>query len=258
MGKVIFNSDDFGYSSGVNYGIIDAYQKGILTSTTLMANMPGFEQAVNLKKSLPNLGVGVHLTLTCGDPLLGNVDTLTDNEGHFKKLSYYHDPDFQIDWDQLYQEWNAQIQKVYRSGIIPTHLDSHHHTHSFGKNQEVVIELAKKYDLPVRCNFDRHNEVKHVDYFEKYFDDVGEEDQSKWQTNRTREQQIAELLTQLRKDETSEVMCHTAYIDQTLKNGSSFTVPRVNQVEFLINSDFANTVKKDADIELVNYGDVFS
>jgi len=65
-------------------------------------------------------------------------------------------------------------------------------------------------------------------------------------------------LEQLRSDDTSEVMCHTAYIDQTLKNGSSFTVPRVNQVEFLINSDFAKTVKRDADIELVNYGDVFN
>lgn len=51
MGKVIFNSDDFGYSYGVNYGIVDAYQRGILTSTTLMANMPGFEHAVKLKKS---------------------------------------------------------------------------------------------------------------------------------------------------------------------------------------------------------------
>lgn len=40
MGKVMFNSDDFGYSHGVNYGIMDAYQRGILTSTTLMANMP--------------------------------------------------------------------------------------------------------------------------------------------------------------------------------------------------------------------------
>lgn len=258
MGKVIFNSDDFGYSSGVNYGIVDAYQQGILTSTTLMANMPGFQQAVNLKKSLPNLGVGVHLTLTCGDPLLSNVDTLTDGNGHFKKLSYYHDPDFQIDWDQLYQEWNAQIQAVYRAGVIPTHLDSHHHTHSFGQNQEVVIELAKKYDLPVRCNFERHEEVGHVDYFEPYFDDVGEEDQSKWQTNRTRAQQLKELLAQLRSDEVSEVMCHTAYIDQTLYNGSSFTVPRVNQVEFLINSDFAKTVKHDEQIELVNYGDIFS
>lgn len=258
MGKVIFNSDDFGYSSGVNYGIIDAYQKGILTSTTLMANMPGFEQAVSFKKNLPNLGVGVHLTLTCGAPLLKNVNTLIDSNSQFKKLDYYHNPDFTIDWDQLYQEWNAQIQKVYRAGIVPTHLDSHHHTHSFGRNQDVVIALAKKYNLPVRCNFDKYEEVKHVDYFEPYFDDVGEEDKKKWQTNRTRKQQITELLAQLRNDEISEVMCHTAYIDQTLYNGSSFTIPRINQVEFLINSDFAKTIKNDANIELVNYGDIFN
>ena len=61
MGKVIFNSDDFGYSHGVNYGIVDAYQRGILTSTTLMANMPGFEHAVKLKKELPDLGVWVFI-----------------------------------------------------------------------------------------------------------------------------------------------------------------------------------------------------
>ena len=44
---------------------MDAYQRGILTSTTLMANMPGFEHAVKLRKEMPRLGVGVHLTLTC-------------------------------------------------------------------------------------------------------------------------------------------------------------------------------------------------
>lgn len=47
MHKVIFNSDDFGYSPGINYAVIDAYKKGILTSATLMTNTPGFEQAVN-------------------------------------------------------------------------------------------------------------------------------------------------------------------------------------------------------------------
>ena len=72
MGKVIFNSDDFGYSHGVNYGIMDAYQRGILTSTTLMANMPGFEHAVKLRKEMPRkaessdpyLIISIHLTLT--------------------------------------------------------------------------------------------------------------------------------------------------------------------------------------------------
>ena len=102
MGKVIFNSDDFGYSHGVNYGIADAYQRGILTSTTLMANMPGFDHAVKLKRDLPNLGVGVHLTLTCGKPLLKNVTSLMDGD-NFKHLSFYTQP-FEVDGDQLYQE----------------------------------------------------------------------------------------------------------------------------------------------------------
>lgn len=249
MGKVIFNSDDFGYSYGVNYGIIDAYRRGILTSTTLMANMPGFEHAVDLKKEFPALGVGVHLTLTCGEPLLANVDTLTD-KGLFKHLSFY-EKGFSIDLDQLYQEWDAQIQKVYRAGVQPTHLDSHHHTHSFGDNQEVVVALAKKYDLPVRCNFDRKEEVRHATYFEPKFDDVGE-DMEADQLN----VYLNQLLERLRTEQIVEVMCHTAYIDKTLMEGSSFVLPRINQVDFLINSVFAKEVKKHSQIELITYKDI--
>ena len=254
MGKVIFNSDDFGYSHGVNYGIVDAYQRGILTSTTLMANMPGFEHAVKLKKELPDLGVGVHLTLSCGKPLLENVDSLVEGD-QFKQLSFYTKP-FEIDNDQLYQEWNAQIQKVYRAGIIPTHLDSHHHTHTFDNNQEVVIALAKKYDLPVRGNFERKSEVRHVDYFEPYFDDVGETIEDKRQIDCSIEQYLEQLLTLLREDKTIEIMCHTAYLDQQLLEGSSFVYPRVNQVEFLVHSEFALQVKRDCLIELVTYKEI--
>ncbi|MGF2053912.1 chitin disaccharide deacetylase [Vagococcus fluvialis] len=254
MGKVIINSDDFGYSRGVNYGIVDAYQKGILTSTTLMANMPGFEHAVELKKKLPNLGVGVHLTLTCGKPLLKNLGTLTD-DGFFKKLSFYQS-NFKIDSNELYQEWNAQIQKVYASGIIPTHLDSHHHTHTFGENQQVVVELAKKYDLPVRGNFELKNQVRHVAYFEKYFDDVGVEKPSDRQISIELDHYLEQLLEKLRTTETTEIMCHTAYLDQELLEGSSFVFPRVNQVEFLIDSDFAKKVKTDKEIELITYKDI--
>ncbi len=254
MGKVIFNSDDFGYSCGVNYGIVDSYQRGILTSTTLMANMPGFEHAVKLKKELPNLGVGVHLTLTCGKPLLENVDSLME-EGRFKNLSYYKQP-FEVDQDQLYQEWNAQIQKVYRAGVNPTHLDSHHHTHTFGMNQEVVVALAKKYDLPVRGNFERKAEVRHTDYFEPYFDDVGETNVEKRQIDCSIQEYLERLMSVLRDEKTIEIMCHTAYLDQELLNGSSFVYPRTNQVEFLIHSDFAKQVKEDSLIELATYKDI--
>lgn len=254
VGKVIFNSDDFGYSYGVNYGIIDAYRRGILTSTTLMANMPGFEHAVELKKEFTGLGVGVHLTLTCGQPLLKNMDSLTEVK-EFKKLSFYEEG-FTIDWDQLYQEWDAQIQKVYRSGITPTHLDSHHHTHTFGKNQEVVIALAKKYDLPVRGNFEMKDQVKHVSYFEPYFDDIGEENVSKRKIKGSIESYLEELIQKIRDEKSTEVMCHMAYIDQQLLNSSSFVYPRINQLEFLIHSNFARKLRQDAQIELVTYKEI--
>ncbi|HFD1796115.1 TPA: ChbG/HpnK family deacetylase, partial [Enterococcus faecium] len=163
---------------------------------------------------------------------------------------------FNIDKDQLYQEWNAQIQKIYHAGIIPTHLDSHHHTHTLDENQEVVVTLAKKYDLPVRSNFERKDEVRHVDYFEPCFDVVGETDEKKRQINTSVEEYLASLLMILREDKTIEVMCHAAYLDQELLNGSSFVYPRTHQVEFLIHSAFAQKVKNDPLIELVTYEDI--
>ena len=88
MSLVIINADDFGYSQGINLGIIEAHKNGILSSTTMMANMPGFEHGVELAKNNPKLGIGVHLNLTCGKPLLDNVPSLTDYK-EFRNLSYY-------------------------------------------------------------------------------------------------------------------------------------------------------------------------
>lgn len=136
---------------------------------------------------------------------------------------------------------------------MPTHLDSHHHTHSFGSNQEVVIALAQKYDLPVRGNFERSEEVRHVDYFEPYFDDVGEKEVKKRQISTSVEDYLKDLYKKLQKDQTIEVMCHTAYLDQELLEGSSFIYPRMKQVEFLIHSPFVQKVKKDPLIELTTY-----
>lgn len=254
MGKVIFNADDFGYSEGVNYGIVDAYSKGILTSTTLMANMPGFEHAVSLSKEFRGLGIGVHLTLTCGKPLLQNVDSLTES-GNFRKLSFYQ-KDFHIDLDELYQEWDTQIQKVYRSGINPSHLDSHHHTHTFSDNQKVVIELAKKYDLPVRGNFELKEEVRHPDYFEPHFDIVGEVDKAREYLGISLEEYLDQLIVKLKNIESTEVMCHPAYIDEALLTGSGFVFPRAYQTTFLIHSKFAEMIKADKDIQLTNYHDI--
>ncbi|WP_145838534.1 ChbG/HpnK family deacetylase, partial [Bacillus paralicheniformis] len=78
MKSLIINADDFGFSRGVNLGIIEAFQHGVLTSTTLMVNMQEAEHAVELARQNRELGVGVHLTLTAGRPILGGLHMITD------------------------------------------------------------------------------------------------------------------------------------------------------------------------------------
>ena len=68
MTKLIINADDFGYCESVNHGIISSHINGIVTSTTIMANMPGFNHAVKLLEDFDTLGCGVHMTLSCNKP----------------------------------------------------------------------------------------------------------------------------------------------------------------------------------------------
>lgn len=250
MGKVIFNSDDFGYNRAVNYGIVDAYTEGILTSTTIMANMPGFDHAVALAKQYLGLGIGVHLTLTCGAPITTNAASITDEHGEFRKKKEY-DSGFQGDTDEILREWDAQIDKVLRSGICPTHLDSHHHIHTYPQHREIVAALARKYKLPVRGNFDVPDDIKHVQYFETMFDQVGYEEAER--DIKDLDAYLEDLIEKLHQYETVEVMCHCAYLDQMLYQNSSFAFPRINQTAFMIESDFAHRLRSDKQIELVSY-----
>src|SRR5271167_2252762 len=83
MKELILNADDFGYTTGVNEGIVRAHRDGILTSATLMANGPAFEDAVERAKSNPKLGVGCHLVLTGGFSVAPKeeIPSLADSEG---------------------------------------------------------------------------------------------------------------------------------------------------------------------------------
>ena len=85
MRKLIVNADDFGFSEAVNHGILKAMEDGIVTSTSIMANMPGFAHAAALYHEHPDMAVGVHLNLTCYRPLLSTHKTLVTETGYFQK-----------------------------------------------------------------------------------------------------------------------------------------------------------------------------
>jgi len=147
----LVNADDFGFTIGVTDGIIKAYTEGIVTHTSIMANGLDFDRSVTCLKTAENLKVGVHLVSTWGGPVLeGNKkSSLVNKDGRFfnhtnliKRLILG-----KIKKKDIYNEWDAQIAKVYRAGIQINHLNSHHHIHMLPIFNSVVCDLAIKYDI---------------------------------------------------------------------------------------------------------------
>jgi len=259
--KVIINADDFGYTNSVNYGILDSHLNGVLTSTTLMPNMPGFNHAVAIKKATPTLGVGVHLVMTCGAPILKTHTELVDENGLFHKNRRYTSDFVFTDTiiEELRAEWTAQIDKVYAAGITPTHIDGHHHMFvMFPQTRALSIELAQKYDLPMRVDGVRITKaevpetIAGVEYFEHDFDEIGFE---KLRNDvEAKEAYYQTLLEKMKQYDTVEIMTHPAYISQPVMEGSSWNLERMYVATELMQSTFAQALKEDADFELVNYG----
>ena len=153
---LVVNADDFGISRGVNRGIVEAHRAGLVTSASLMANLPAAEDALTRAAICPDLGLGLHLTLTAGRPLCRpeQVPTLVDADGRFfvlgtllARLSLG-----QVRADDLRRELAAQVEWALRRGMRPDHLDSHHHVHVHPRVAPLVIALAREHQVAwVRC-----------------------------------------------------------------------------------------------------------
>lgn len=148
MLRVIVNADDFGLSIGVSQGIIRAIAQGVVTSTSIMGNMPDLGAHLELLQSVPQASLGIHLTLSAGKPLLASKDvpSLVDKTGAFRRdsrLAVNRAETLHVE-----REWRAQIERVLSLGILPTHLDSHHHVHLAPRLMHLATKLAKEYAIP--------------------------------------------------------------------------------------------------------------
>ncbi len=148
--KLIVNGDDFGFSKEINRNIIKCHNDGILTSTTLIAYGEGFDEAVEMAKSHPQLGVGVHLILDGDFKLTKTPKSLINSKtGYFysysdviKKIN-----DGAFSHSDLVKEYSCQIEKILDAGVHVTHLDHHHHLHRYFPILNAVIEVSKKYNI---------------------------------------------------------------------------------------------------------------
>lgn len=227
MLNLIINADDLGLTPGCNQGIIKALTQGIVTDTTLLVNTDFTQDAVKQLKQQGINRVGLHLNLTFGQPLtpVAEVPSLVDEEGRFRRkvaeAVTFMKP------SEIKRELRAQVEKFQATGLGLTHLDSHHHVHTYPEVLGIVIELARELGVPLRqgnivvCQAIRTAYAATTDAIALDFYEQG-----------ATLENLQEIIKNQRYG-TLEIMCHPAEPDELLYDISSYNVWRGQELSVL-------------------------
>jgi hopanoid biosynthesis associated protein HpnK len=149
VGRLIVNADDFGLTPGVNRAIIELHAAGLVTSTSLMARAGATDEAIELARATPSLGVGCHVVLVDGEPVLPpeKIPSLVDaRTGHFPNslttflLRFFTG---RLRAEEIEAEVAAQISLLQQRGVRLTHIDTHKHAHIFSAVLRPVLRAAR-------------------------------------------------------------------------------------------------------------------
>lgn len=152
---LVVNGDDFGMDEGVNRAITQAFERGLIDRTTLMANMPGAQDAMKIAKERGFIDrVGIHINLTSGVPLTKKMRTdrvMCDKDGRFSgnfardlRTRFFLPKETE---NHLESELRAQLD-MYRSlGGTLWHIDSHHHVHTDPSVYRVLRKVIRDYPV---------------------------------------------------------------------------------------------------------------
>lgn len=151
MKRLIVNADDLGMSREVNRQIEECIRRGCITSCTLMANAPDFDEGVRIAQQYPHISVGVHLNIIEFAPLTNSAVFrrygMVDQKGFFIDGAIFSIPINEELRQAVFEEWDAQISRVEAAGIKPTHCDSHQHTHAIVNLQEPLCQVMDKHHI---------------------------------------------------------------------------------------------------------------
>ena len=264
--RLIVNADDFGLSEKTNEGIVHAHLHGVITSTTLMMNMPATSHALDLIRRYPSLDTGVHINLTWGRPVCnpGRIKTLVRQDGQFmgKGSLIIRLLMGKVRASHLEDEIRAQIERFVATGLALYHMDMHQHLHAVPKVMRVVMKVARQHHVPyVRCPRERlsvnptvlsvklallmakrewHSEVKTSDEF----------------TGIALEGSLTEvklygLISHLPSG-TTELMCHPGYYDSSISGISRLVAEREHELRILTLPKVREWLQEN-DVVLTNY-----
>ena len=216
MKLLIVNADDFGYSEGVNEGIVQAHLKGVVTSTSLMVYGEAVKHSIEILKKCPRLGMGLHFQILKGEEIA--IATNPNNT-----------------LAELDKQTKLFIKLI---GKPPDHIDSHHHIHKAPNLFPLVLKYSKKNNIPLRS--DRTKLIESF-YGKPNVKDISVD-------------AAINILKKL-DDEVSELMCHPGKADQTLEKISSYVKEREIELETLTSNKLLGAINI-LGIKLVNWSEV--
>jgi predicted glycoside hydrolase/deacetylase ChbG (UPF0249 family) len=155
--KLIVHADDFGETIEITRGICAGLDAGAVTSTSILASMPGTALALHEARTRGrSASFGVHLNLCEGVPLT-RAPSLTGSDGHFlpKRLLAQRALLGRLDLTDVERELRAQVAVVRDAGVAISHFDSHKHLHQLPGVARVVANLAREFGLErIRCTLE--------------------------------------------------------------------------------------------------------
>jgi hopanoid biosynthesis associated protein HpnK len=290
MRNLIVNADDLGWTCGVNRGIAESHAHGIVTSTTLLANGAVFDDALRVIRATPSLGVGVHLNLSDGPPVVApsEVPSLVDAQGRFSggpQQILLRLARRKLVVAEVEHEWDAQIRKIRNAGIELTHLDGHKHVHMLPRLFPVALRLAKKYGIAsIRISHETSSlraalasgdsenstailkqgaQARGLKLLARHARTLAERAGIAaadyfcgiTHTGELTTHGLEKLLAAL-PEGTTELMCHPGYADEDLRQtGTRLQVSRENELRILTGTTIRNSVASRG-IRLINYSDI--
>ncbi len=280
--RLIINADDFGLTPGINRSIADLHHADVVTSATLMAAGPAFEDAVALARSLPGLGIGCHIVLTDGKPVSPprEIPTLLGPDRlHFRPSLLHFAYDLlrgTINATEIRHEAAAQLEKLEQAGIAITHVDTHKHTHLLPRVAATLLNLLTRTSIGAirnpfeprfaRClpgaSYKRRLQLSLLSRFKPAFDRLAVDTLTTdgtigiAATGRLDRAALQRLLAALPSTGLFELVCHPGYNDADLDRIATRLRSQRDTERKALLSEVLNTLSLPNPPQLIHYGDL--
>ena len=268
--KLLVQGDDYGFTKGVTYGILDAIDNGILRNTGLFANMPYIEWACSEMPKRPQACFGIDFNLVSGPPAADPKDVphLVDENGEFIRSGVrIRDPRWQTEegrremfpYDEVYREVRAQYDNFVKyAGKKPGYL--HGHSISHEHYVEAIRQLSKEEGVPYSQDIREKYKFGSLFELKRARGEISLASQKKMfdandQLNKNPLKDVLDNWEYLKQYEYVMIGGHPGFLDAELLSLTTLSIERVRDHEMCVSKELMKRIEEDG-VELITYYDL--